>query len=82
MPLFSLYLVIFSFCNIGTPLSANFLGEFLSLCGAFQRIPLLTALAVSSVLLSACYQMKLTNKLTGGGQKSIHLTVQHDLSNR
>lgn len=81
MPLFSLYLVIFSFCNIGTPLSANFLGEFLSLCGAFQRIPLLTALAVSSVLLSACYQMKLTNKLTGG-QKSIHLTVQHDLSNR
>ena len=81
MPIFAIYLVIFSFCNTGTPLSANFIGEFLSLSGSFQRSPILAALATSSVLLSACYQMKLTNKLTGGA-KSVYLAVTKDLSQR
>jgi NADH-ubiquinone oxidoreductase chain 4 len=36
MPVFALYLLILSFANIGTPLSGNFIGEFLSLTGAFN----------------------------------------------
>lgn len=66
MPWLSVYLIILSFCNIGTPLSINFIGELLSLTGAINRAPLLGALATLSVLLSASYQMKLTNRLTGG----------------
>ncbi len=81
MPVFVVYLVIFSFCNIGTPLSANFLGEILSLAGAYQQAPLLIVLGVSSVLLSACYQMRLTNRLTGGA-KSVYLHVTRDLTHR
>nr|YP_008475003.1 NADH dehydrogenase subunit 4 [Clavispora lusitaniae]AGS44291.1 NADH dehydrogenase subunit 4 [Clavispora lusitaniae] len=66
MPLLSVYLIILSFCNVGTPLSINFIGEMLSLTGAINRAPILGALAALSVLLSASYQMKLTNRLTGG----------------
>ena len=81
MPVFALYLLVLSFANIGTPLSGNFLGEFLSLSGAFQRSPIFTTLASFSILLSATYQMKLTIRLTGG-IKSPYLKVTKDLTNR
>ena len=81
MPVFALYLLVLSFANIGTPLSGNFLGEFLSLSGAFQRSPIFTTLASFSILLSATYQMKLTSRLTGG-IKSPYLKVTKDLPNR
>ncbi len=66
MPILSFYLIFLSFCNIGAPLSFNFIGELLSLTGAISRAPILGSLAAISVLLSASYQMKLTNRLTGG----------------
>ena len=81
MPVFALYLLILSFANIGTPLSGNFIGEFLSLTGAFQRSPIFTTLCTFSILLSACYQMKLTSRLTGG-IKSPYIKVTKDLNNR
>lgn len=81
MPVFALYLLVLSFANIGTPLSGNFLGEFLSLTGAFQRSPIFTTLASFSILLSATYQMKLTSRLTGGA-KAPYLKVTKDLTNR
>jgi len=66
MPMLSIYFIILSFCNVGTPLSINFIGELLSITGAINRAPILGGIAALSVLLSACYQMKLTNRLTGG----------------
>jgi NADH-ubiquinone oxidoreductase chain 4 len=66
MPIFSMYLILLSFANIGTPLSANFVGEFLSLYGAFTNNPIIVAIATFSVLLSAAYQMRLTNRITSG----------------
>ncbi|ODQ76909.1 hypothetical protein BABINDRAFT_169588, partial [Babjeviella inositovora NRRL Y-12698] len=68
-------------CVGGTPLSANFIGELLSFIGALNKNVLVGALAVSSVLLSACYQMRLTNRLTGGS-KSPYLHVTSDLTKR
>lgn len=81
MPVFALYFLILSFANIGTPLSGNFIGEFLSLTGAFQRSPIFTTLCTFSILLSACYQMKLSSRLTGG-IKSPYIKVTKDLNNR
>ena len=81
MPILSIYFIILSFANVGTPLSVNFIGEMLSLTGAISRAPILGAIAAISVLLSACYQMKLTNRLTGGIKTPyIHLTA--DCTNR
>lgn len=81
IPLFCFYLVIFSFANTGTPLSINFIGEFLSLSGAIFRHPFIGSICVISVLLSACYQMKLTNKLTNGSFSS-SLAITNDLTSR
>lgn len=81
LPIFCTYLFIFSLANIGTPLSGNFLGEFLSLAGAYQRSPILTLFGVTSVLLSAIYMMRFTSKILGG-IKPKNLPVTKDLSKR
>lgn len=81
MPIFSLYFIILSFANIGTPLSANFIGEFLSLYGAFNNSPIFISIATFSVLLSATYQMKFTSRLTGG-KPSEYTLLTNDITNR
>jgi NADH-ubiquinone oxidoreductase chain 4 len=55
MPVFSLLFFILSLANAGTPITINFVGEFLSLYGAFERLPIIGALACSSVVFSAAY---------------------------
>jgi len=81
MPIFSFYFIVLSFANIGTPLSANFVGEFLSLYGAFNNSPIFISIAAFSVLLSATYQMKLTSRITGG-KPSEYTHVTRDITNR
>ena len=81
MPWLSVYLIILSFCNVGTPLSINFIGELLSLTGAINKSPILGSLAAISVLLSASYQMKLTNRLTGG-VKTPYISLTADCTYR
>ncbi|YP_001621430.1 NADH dehydrogenase subunit 4 (mitochondrion) [Debaryomyces hansenii] len=81
MPYLSVYFMMLSFCNMGTPLSINFIGEMLSLTGAINRAPVLGAMAALSVLLSACYQMKLTNRLTGG-IKTPYMSLTSDCTYR
>lgn len=81
MPYLSVYLIILSFCNIGTPLSINFIGELLSITGAISKAPVLGAIAALSVLLSASYQMKLTNRLTGG-IKTPYISLTSDCTYR
>lgn len=81
MPYLSIYLIILSFANVGTPLTLNFIGEMLSITGAINRTPIIGIIASISVLLSACYQMKLTNRLTGG-IKTPYINLTNDLTYR
>lgn len=81
MPYLSIYFIILSFANVGTPLSMNFIGEMLSISAAINRIPFIGILASLSVLLSACYQMKLTNRLTGG-IKTPYINLTSDITYR
>ncbi len=67
MPLFSILFFILCLCNCGTPLTLNFIGEFLSLYGAFERMPVLGALAASSIVFSAAYSIYLFNRVVFGG---------------
>jgi len=67
IPLFSLLFFILCLGNMGVPLSLNFIGEFLSLYGTFERLPLLGALACSSVVLSASYTIYMYNRVAFGG---------------
>lgn len=70
MPLFSVFFFILCLSNAGTPLSLNFIGEFMSLYGTFERLPLAGALASSSIVFSAAYSMYMYNRIAFGGSFS------------
>lgn len=83
MPLFSLLFFILCLGNSGTPLTFNFVGEFLSLYGAFERMPVLGALACSSIVLSAAFTIFLYNRIAFGGSLSAYFKVNiPDLTKR
>jgi NADH-ubiquinone oxidoreductase chain 4 len=83
MPLFSLLFFILGLANAGTPLTFNFVGEFLSLYGAFERLPLLGALACSSIVLSAAFTIYVFNRISFGGSLSAYLATNiPDLNKR
>lgn len=83
MPLFSILFFILCLSNAGTPLSLNFIGEFLSLYGTFERLPLLGAFASSSIVFSAAYTIYMFNRIAFGGKYSKFFNVNiPDLNKR
>jgi NADH-ubiquinone oxidoreductase chain 4 len=70
MPLFSILFFILCLGNAGTPLTFNFIGEFMSLYGTFERLPIMGALASSSIVFSAAYTMFMFNRIVFGGSFS------------
>jgi NADH-ubiquinone oxidoreductase chain 4 len=71
MPIFSILFLILSLGNCGVPLTLNFLGEFMSLYGVFERMPFLGVLASSSIVFSAAYTIFMYNRIAFGGSYSI-----------
>ena len=72
MPIFSVLFFILSLGNCGVPLTLNFLGEFMSLYGVFERMPLLGVLASSSIIFSAAYTIFMYNRIAFGGSYSVY----------
>jgi NADH-ubiquinone oxidoreductase chain 4 len=72
MPVFSILFFILCLGNSGTPLTFNFLGEFMSLYGAFERMPILGILASTSIVLSAAYTIFMYNRIAFGGSYSVY----------
>ena len=72
MPIFSILFFILSLGNCGVPLTLNFLGEFMSLYGVFERMPILGILASSSIIFSAAYTIFMYNRIAFGGSYSIY----------
>lgn len=83
MPLFSILFFILCLSNAGTPLSLNFIGEFLSLYGIFERLPVLGILASTSIVFSAAYTMYMFNRIVFGGSYSRYFLINiMDLNKR
>ena len=70
MPLFSILFFILCLGNCGVPLTLNFVGEFMSLYGVFERLPLLGILASSSIVFSAGYTIFMFNRIAFAGSFS------------
>ena len=70
MPLFSLLFFILSLANCGVPLTLNFVGEFMSLYGVFERLPILGVFASSSIIFSAAYTIYMFNRIAFAGSFS------------
>jgi len=75
MPIFAVLFFILCLSNAGTPLSVNFIGEFLSLYGIFVRIPYLGLFASTSIILSAAYTIYMFNRIAFGGSYSKYFLV-------
>jgi NADH-ubiquinone oxidoreductase chain 4 len=70
MPLFSILFFILCLGNCGAPLTLNFVGEFMSLYGSLERLPILGALASTSIVFSAAYTIYLYNRVAFSGSFS------------
>jgi len=67
MPIFSILFFILCLGNCGAPLTLNFVGEFMSLYGVFEKLPLLGIIASSSIVFSAAYTIFMFNRICFGG---------------
>ncbi len=66
VPLFSVVFLIFTLSSIGLPLTNGFVGEFMILIGSFQSYQILTAFAVTGVILGAMYMLSLYRRMMFG----------------
>ena len=83
MPLFAILFFILCLGNCGAPLTLNFVGEFMSLYGVFERSSLFGALASSSIVFSAAYTIYMYQRISFGGSYSRMFTVNiADLNKR
>ena len=84
MPIFSILFFILCLGNCGAPLTLNFVGEFMSLYGIFERIPLSGVFASSSIIFSAAFTIFMYNRISFGGVFSLSnwLTYIPDLNKR
>lgn len=83
MPLLSVLFFVLCLGNCGAPLTLNFVGEFSSLYGTFEKLPILGVLASSSIVFSAAYSIYLFNRIAFGGSFSLYFGNSFvDLSKR
>ena len=82
MPIFAILFFILCLGNCGAPLTLNFVGEFMSLYGIFERLSFAGILASSSIILSAVYTMFMFNRTILGGKLKSWLTYFSDLKKR
>jgi NADH-ubiquinone oxidoreductase chain 4 len=83
MPIFSILFFILSLGNCGAPLTVNFVGEFMSLYGILEKLPVLGVFACSSIVFSAAYTIYMFNRTAFGGSFTRFLEESvYDVSKR
>jgi NADH-ubiquinone oxidoreductase chain 4 len=75
LPIFALLFLLFIFGNMGVPLTGNFIGEFLSLLGAYQKNIFIAIIGTTSVILSAAYSIFLYNRVASGSLSPFIKTI-------
>nr|YP_010259475.1 NADH dehydrogenase subunit 4 [Stachybotrys echinatus]UIX25771.1 NADH dehydrogenase subunit 4 [Stachybotrys echinatus] len=78
MPIFAILFFILALGNCGAPLTLNFIGEFMSLYGIIERLPILGIFACSSIVFSAAYTIYMFNRIAFGG--SFTKFIEHGIS--
>jgi NADH-quinone oxidoreductase subunit M len=66
MPVYATVFMIFTMANVGLPGTSGFVGEFLTLVGAYKANSLVALLATTGVILSACYALWLYRRVIFG----------------
>jgi NADH-quinone oxidoreductase subunit M len=82
MPVYAACFMVFALANVGLPGTGGFVGEFLTLLGAFQVNSWIAILAATGVILSACYMLYLYWRVIFGELVKPALRTIKDLSLR
>lgn len=71
MPIFAIFFFILSLGNCGAPLTFNFIGEFMSIFGVFERLPLAGIVASTSIIFSAAFTIYMYNRISFAGNYKV-----------
>ncbi len=82
MPLYACVFMVFTMANVGLPGTSGFVGEFLTLLGAFRENTWVAFFATFGVILSAGYALWLYRKVIFGQLEKPALRGMTDLSGR
>ena len=82
MPVYATLFLIFTLANIGLPGTSGFIGEFLTLTGAFEVNTWVAALAALGVILSSTYALWLFRRVVWGALTKPALKAMVDLTPR
>jgi NADH-quinone oxidoreductase subunit M len=82
MPLYAVAFLIFTMANVGLPGTSGFVGEFLTLLGAFRANTWVSFLATTGVILSAAYALWLYRRVVFGALEKPALQNIMDLNRR
>ena len=82
MPRYAVIFMIFTMANVGLPGTAGFVGEFLTLLGAFRANPWVAFFATTGVILSAGYALWLYARVVFGKLEKASLMTIQDVSGR
>ncbi len=82
MPAYALVFMLFTMANVGLPGTSGFVGEFLTLMGAFQVNTWVTAVAATGVILSAAYALWLYRRVVLGELIKESLKTIGDMTGR
>jgi NADH-quinone oxidoreductase subunit M len=80
MPIYAFCFMVFTLANIGLPGTSGFVGEFLSLLGAFRINTRVAFLAATGVILSAAYALWLYGRVIFGRLEKPALKYIADLT--
>ena len=82
MPLYAFVFMVFTLANVGLPGTSGFVGEFLTLVGAFKANTWVAFLATIGVILSAGYALYLYRRMVFGPLEKPNLRSISDLGYR
>ncbi|MGZ8349069.1 MAG: NADH-quinone oxidoreductase subunit M [Allosphingosinicella sp.] len=82
MPAYSLLFMIFTMAAVGLPGTSGFVGEFLSLVGAYEINSWVAAVATTGIILGAAYMLLLSWRISFGTARTAEAALMPDLSKR
>ena len=82
MPGYALLFMLFTMASVGLPGTSNFVGELLSLMGAYQVSTTITLLCTTGIILGAAYMLYLYRRVVFGLPSSDEVKAMPDLNAR
>jgi len=80
MPVYSIFLLIFTMANIALPGTSSFVGEFLLLTGIYKTNVLSCILGALGVILCGAYSLWLYNRIIFGNLKTLSISTFKDIN--